>query len=292
MGRVRRARWGFRWCRWLRWLRGFGRFWWFVRLRWLVVPVRVASSRTHRLVSRITHCYSFLSFSQSVRRTILPQSVISIRHGDDMAALAPFLEYRSAEISPEVGRGWTPGSGLERPEATVTPLGDSVSHKIEREIAERGNQLAAQETISDDLRFFIDELADELLQAPGGAPLRVDPYFLLAAQRALIGSLRALDSDDPAVARRQMRVRLSSCARSIAISPTERSSMRIARRRKLLNGWQRSSMSPKLGWPSSSGLAPEPFSAGFPAPIGSVRRERMPGVCESSPSPPITCATS
>lgn len=125
-----------------------------------------------------------------------------------MAALAPFLEYRSAEISPEVGRGWIPGSGLERPEATVTPLGDSVSHKIEREIAERGNQLAAQETISDDLRFFIDELADELLQAPEGAPLRVDPYFLLAAQRALIGSLRALDSEDPAVARRQMRVRL------------------------------------------------------------------------------------
>jgi uncharacterized protein (DUF2384 family) len=36
----------------------------------------------------------------------------------------------------------------------------------------------------------------------------VDPYLLVAAQRALIGALRALDSDDPVWARKQMRIRL------------------------------------------------------------------------------------
>lgn len=76
------------------------------------------------------------------------------------------------------------------------------------QIAERNQQLASDAEISDDLRYFVDELADELIDLPDGAPLRVDPYFLLAAQRALIGSLRALDSDDPGYARRQMRLRL------------------------------------------------------------------------------------
>lgn len=125
-----------------------------------------------------------------------------------MAALAPFLEYRAPETSPEIGSSWIPGSGPQRPESVVPPQGESASRLIEREIAERGNLLTTQVTISDDLRFFVDELADELLQAPVGVPLRVDPYFLLSAQRALIGSLRALDSGDPSQARRQMRIHL------------------------------------------------------------------------------------
>ncbi len=124
-----------------------------------------------------------------------------------MAALAPFLEY-NAPVTPETEPSWVPGSGLEQPEAVEVPQGASASRMIEREIAERGNLLATRATISDDLRFFVDELADELLRAPAGMPLRVDPYFLLSAQRALIGSLRALDADDPSQARRQMRIHL------------------------------------------------------------------------------------
>lgn len=123
-----------------------------------------------------------------------------------MAALAPFLEYKSSEISAEVGPGWVPDSEPWQAESVVAPEG--ASRMLEREIAERGDLLATRATISDDLRFFVDELADELLKAPAGVPLRVDPYFLLSAQRALIGSLRALDSDDSSQARRQMRVHL------------------------------------------------------------------------------------
>ena len=81
----------------------------------------------------------------------------------------------------------------------------SSSASLEEEIARRGLLLASQEEIPEDLGFFIDELADQLLDLPDDATLRVDPYFLVAAQRALIGSLRALDSDDPTWARRQMR---------------------------------------------------------------------------------------
>jgi putative toxin-antitoxin system antitoxin component (TIGR02293 family) len=125
-----------------------------------------------------------------------------------MAALAPFLEFRSTDLDEGVGHAWVAGvTGEEGP----PPVGEdraSESRGMAEQIAERNQQLAGEAVISDDLRYFVDELADELVDLPEGTPLRVDPYFLLAAQRALIGSLRALDSDDPAYARRQMRVRL------------------------------------------------------------------------------------
>lgn len=124
-----------------------------------------------------------------------------------MAALAPFLEHR-ADVSADTGIGWLPGSEAGGTALAPSPRPDSASCLMEQEIAERGRQLATQTTISDDLRFFVDELADELLQAPAGMPLRVDPYFLLSAQRALIGSLRALDVEEPPRARRQMRIHL------------------------------------------------------------------------------------
>lgn len=124
-----------------------------------------------------------------------------------MAAIAPFLEPIAEQPEPLLGHyAWLPEDRSELPDAGSEPLPDSVS--MEREIARRGMLLASEETISEDLRFFVDELADQLINLPEKAPIRVDPYYLLAAQRALIGSLRALDSDDPAWARRQMRVRL------------------------------------------------------------------------------------
>lgn len=113
-----------------------------------------------------------------------------------MAALSPFLELEDT-VGPPAGG-----------EAFDGPIWLSDSETIEQEIARRSLLLARQPEIPEDLRFFIDELADQLIDLPETAALRVDPYLLVAAQRALIGSLRALDSDDPAWARQQMRIRL------------------------------------------------------------------------------------
>jgi uncharacterized protein (DUF2384 family) len=125
-----------------------------------------------------------------------------------MAALRPFVEYRSAEIPDGVGQAWVAGVIGAEPDPDDWSGDASVSQVMAEQIAERNAQLASEPEISDDLRFFLDELADELVDLPEGTPLRVDPYFLLSAQRALIGSLRALDAEDPAFARRQMRIRL------------------------------------------------------------------------------------
>lgn len=124
-----------------------------------------------------------------------------------MAALAPFIEPIAQKPEPLLGHYvWLPEDAPEAPGLGSTPLPDPSS--MEREIARRGMLLAGEGKISEDLRFFVDELADQLIDLPEEAPIRVDPYFLLAAQRALIGSLRALDSDDAAWARQQMRIRL------------------------------------------------------------------------------------
>lgn len=112
-----------------------------------------------------------------------------------MAALTPFLEHNDPLNIGDT----TAGRGSS---------GGSSSKYIQDEIAERNLALARQTEIPDDLRYFIDDLADQLIDIPEDAVLRVDPYLLVAAQRALIGSLRALDSDDPVWAKQQMRIRL------------------------------------------------------------------------------------
>ena len=115
-----------------------------------------------------------------------------------MSALAPFLEPEAA---------WSPTAGTDAV-AFEQPIWLSNAESIEHEIARRNLLLAGTEEIPDDLQFFVDDLADQLINLPDEAALRVDPYLLVAAQRALIGSLRALDIDDVSVARGQMRVRL------------------------------------------------------------------------------------
>lgn len=121
-----------------------------------------------------------------------------------MAAIAPFIEH---DEDTDLGPLWAPtpsdpSAGFE------PPLWLLDSHSIEGEIARRNLLLAEQDEIPDDLRFFVDELADQLIGLPEDAALRVDPYLLVSAQRALLGALRAIDSDDPQLARRQLRVRL------------------------------------------------------------------------------------
>jgi putative toxin-antitoxin system antitoxin component (TIGR02293 family) len=123
-----------------------------------------------------------------------------------MTAIEPFVEYRQDAVADSIGNAWMPGdTGMD---AEHPRDGGSASRAMAEEIDARNRRLAGEAEISDDLRFFLDELADALVDLPRGAPLRVDPYFLLSAQRALIGSLRALDLAEPADARRQMRIRL------------------------------------------------------------------------------------
>lgn len=126
-----------------------------------------------------------------------------------MAALAPFLDLPDAEYDvPMDDDSWLSNAGIEYPDDANSGVWGANSAAIEQEIAKRSSRLARETEISPDLRFFVDDFADQLGELPAGVPLRVDPYFLLAAQQALIGSLRALDSDNPAWARRQMRIRL------------------------------------------------------------------------------------
>ncbi len=125
-----------------------------------------------------------------------------------MAALAPFVEDKPvAGIEGLEELDWTPDSALE----AADPRGggwEPNSKSIEEEIAEFGLRLAAEPEIGEDLYLFVDRLADELIAQSDETPLSVDPYFLLAAQRATIGALRVLDSGDLAGARAQLRVRL------------------------------------------------------------------------------------
>jgi uncharacterized protein (DUF2384 family) len=79
---------------------------------------------------------------------------------------------------------------------------------IAEELAERNLRLARETEISEDLRLYLEQLADYVSAFTSEAPGEVDPYLLLAAQSALIGALRVLDSPDTAGARREMRTRL------------------------------------------------------------------------------------
>lgn len=111
-----------------------------------------------------------------------------------MAAIAAFLDQPIALADPFDEHVADPATG------------DPVA--IQEQLAAHNLALARQAEIPESVRLLVEELADEVAALPDDAALRVDPYLLVAAQRALIGSLRALDADDPAWARRQMRVRL------------------------------------------------------------------------------------
>jgi uncharacterized protein (DUF2384 family) len=91
----------------------------------------------------------------------------------------------------------------EWPYGQLTP-----ARLLEEEIAEYSLRLASEPQISEDVYLFVDRLADQLIDLPEDTPLRVDPYFLVSAQRATMAALRVLDSDDPEWARSQMRIRL------------------------------------------------------------------------------------
>jgi|GEM_PF-1810985 len=103
--------------------------------------------------------------------------------------------------------------GLGREIGQVGELGDPSPPSfdpaaIERELGARNLRLGAEAEISEDLRLYLDQLADDVAALTSEAPGEIDPYLLLAAQGALIRALRVLDSDDAPAARREMRTRL------------------------------------------------------------------------------------
>ena len=99
----------------------------------------------------------------------------------------------------EIGRA---GALVDPPAPTFDPAA------IERELDARNLQLGREAEISQDLRLYLDQLADDVATLTNEAPGEIDPYLLLAAQGALIRALRILDSDDAPAARREMRTRL------------------------------------------------------------------------------------
>jgi hypothetical protein len=97
---------------------------------------------------------------------------------------------------------------LEEPVSSAVEPSLADPAQIEREIGEQNLLLARSREIPASLRFFVEGLADDLATLPVQATLRTDPYLLVALQKSLLASLRALESPDPQQARRELRVRL------------------------------------------------------------------------------------
>jgi hypothetical protein len=79
---------------------------------------------------------------------------------------------------------------------------------VEREIAEHNLLLAQSSEIPESVRLFVEGLADDVTMLPTDATLRIDPYLLVALQKSLLASVRALEHPDASAARRELRVRL------------------------------------------------------------------------------------
>lgn len=99
--------------------------------------------------------------------------------------------------------GWDEG-------VTESPPGNYVFDPgaIARELGRRNLQLAREPEISEDLRLYLDQLADDVSALTSQEGVDVDPYLFVAAQGALIRALLLLDSGNASAARKEMRTRL------------------------------------------------------------------------------------
>jgi DNA-binding transcriptional regulator YiaG len=79
---------------------------------------------------------------------------------------------------------------------------------IEARLAEANRRLARSREAPDDVRALVRELADGMTDLDGDSLGHADPYLVVALQAAALGALRALEHDDPAEARRRLRLRL------------------------------------------------------------------------------------
>jgi hypothetical protein len=108
-----------------------------------------------------------------------------------MAAIAPLLQEPAT---------------LEAPAGTIIEPLDPAA--LDHQIAEQNLLLAREREIPESVRLFVEDLADDVAVTPLDATWRTDPYLLVALQKALIAALRTLDNPDPALARRDLRIRL------------------------------------------------------------------------------------
>jgi uncharacterized protein (DUF2384 family) len=79
---------------------------------------------------------------------------------------------------------------------------------IERELRAWNLRLAREAEVPDDLRLYLEQLADDVDALAWGHSTDIDPYLLISVQSALNHAMRLFYSGDPADARRQMRARL------------------------------------------------------------------------------------
>lgn len=117
-----------------------------------------------------------------------------------MAAIAPPREESTPIDRAELAAWSHPVGGSPPAIPAVDP------RAVEEEIRAKNLVLAREPEISEDLRLYLEQLADQVTVLPESAS--VDPYLLLSLQNALIGALLLLDSTDTAGARREMRTRL------------------------------------------------------------------------------------
>lgn len=108
--------------------------------------------------------------------------------------------------APEVEADLSAESGWDAASAPPAPILDPAA--IERELAERNLQLARETEVSEDLRLYLEQLADDIAALTNEAPGDIDPYLLLAANGALIRALRVLGSGDLPTERREIRTHL------------------------------------------------------------------------------------
>jgi uncharacterized protein (DUF2384 family) len=97
---------------------------------------------------------------------------------------------------------------LEEPAAVAVEPALVDPAQLEGEIAAQNLLLVRSREVPESVRYFVEGLADELATLPVGATLRIDPYLLVALQKSLLASLRALESPEPQEARRELRIRL------------------------------------------------------------------------------------
>jgi hypothetical protein len=69
-------------------------------------------------------------------------------------------------------------------------------------------ELARERETPTGVRGLVEEFADALVDLPESELDGVDPYLILALQRATLGATRALEAEDPAIQRRQLRLHL------------------------------------------------------------------------------------
>jgi uncharacterized protein (DUF2384 family) len=80
--------------------------------------------------------------------------------------------------------------------------------RLAAELAEANDRLAMQADVPADIAGLVKELAASLAQVDEAEVSAFDPYLLIALQKAALGAREALDLDDEAPKRREIRYRL------------------------------------------------------------------------------------